>query len=303
MTGTGAGSEQVPLMLVHGAWLSARSWENFAGYFGGRGSPCPPGVAAQARRRRGAARDADELAGLGLTEIVEHYEELIRGLDRPPVLIGHSFGGLIVELLLDRGLGRAGVAMSPAPPKGIGAAVLDAEGRRARPRASVEAARRRHADARGVHLRLRQHVHARGRSLRVRALRGSRDRPDLLRGRLREPHLHPPTEVHFRNGDRAPLLIVGAEKDNAVPGVGLASAQRKKYEKSTARTDYLESKGGRTSSWSVRAGMRSRRRSTPGSRVCSTHRPSPRVNRFQAEEAGRRSARASARSSRHQTIS
>ena len=53
------------------------------------------------------------------TEIVDHYEELIRALDSEPVLVGHSFGGLIVELLLDRGLGRAGVAMSPAPPKGI----------------------------------------------------------------------------------------------------------------------------------------------------------------------------------------
>jgi pimeloyl-ACP methyl ester carboxylesterase len=54
-----------------------------------------------------------------LTEIVDHYEQLIRQLDSPPVLIGHSFGGLIIELPLDRGLGRAGVALSPAPPKGI----------------------------------------------------------------------------------------------------------------------------------------------------------------------------------------
>ena len=63
--------------------------------------------------------DADEIKGLGLPEIVDYYEKEIRALDEPPVLIGHSFGGLIVELLLDRGLGRAGVAMSPAPPKGI----------------------------------------------------------------------------------------------------------------------------------------------------------------------------------------
>ena len=60
---------------------------------------------------------AEASAGLGVREIVDHYEALIRGLDQPPVLIGHSYGGLFVELLLDRGLGRAGVAMSPAPPK------------------------------------------------------------------------------------------------------------------------------------------------------------------------------------------
>jgi alpha-beta hydrolase superfamily lysophospholipase len=64
-------------------------------------------------------QDAEELKGLGMTEIVDHYEEQIRALAEPPVLIAHSFGGLIVELLLDRGLGRAGVAISPAPPKGI----------------------------------------------------------------------------------------------------------------------------------------------------------------------------------------
>src|SRR4029453_13948036 len=63
--------------------------------------------------------EADELAGLGLEDIVDHYEALIRELDEPPVLVGHSFGGLIVELLLDRGVGRAGVATPPAPPKGI----------------------------------------------------------------------------------------------------------------------------------------------------------------------------------------
>ena len=76
-------------------------------------------MAAEARRRGGASRERRRPAGLGLTEIVDHYEGLINDLDQPPVLVGHSFGGLIVELLLDRGLGRAGVAISPAPPKGI----------------------------------------------------------------------------------------------------------------------------------------------------------------------------------------
>jgi pimeloyl-ACP methyl ester carboxylesterase len=64
-------------------------------------------------------RDPSPLNGLGLAEIVAHYEGIVRGLDRQPVLIGHSFGGLVVELLLDRGLGAAGVAISPAPVKGV----------------------------------------------------------------------------------------------------------------------------------------------------------------------------------------
>ena len=108
-------------MLIHGAWLSARSWENFADYFGKRGFEVS---APEWPRKQGDVEElresADELGrASACSEIVDHYEALIRELDQPPVLVGHSFGGLIVELLLDRGLGRAGVAMSPAPPKGI----------------------------------------------------------------------------------------------------------------------------------------------------------------------------------------
>ena len=111
---------RIPLMLIHGAWLSARSWETFAEYFDRRGFAVS---APEWPRKHGDVEElreeADDLAGLGLAEIVDHYERLVRELDQPPVLIGHSFGGLIVELLLDRGLGRAGAALSPAPPKGI----------------------------------------------------------------------------------------------------------------------------------------------------------------------------------------
>ena len=71
---------QIPLMLIHGAWLSARSWENFADYFGdARLRRLGARVAAQGRRRRGAARDGRRAPpGLGVNEIVDHYEALIR---------------------------------------------------------------------------------------------------------------------------------------------------------------------------------------------------------------------------------
>ena len=111
---------KIPLLLIHGAWLSARSWENYIDYFGRRGFAVS---APEWPRKQGDVeelrRTADDSAGLGVQEIVDHYVALIGELEQPPVLIGHSYGGLFVELLLDRGLGRAGVAMSPAPPKGI----------------------------------------------------------------------------------------------------------------------------------------------------------------------------------------
>jgi hypothetical protein len=65
-------------------------------------------------------RDPSALNGLGVTEIVDHHDGIIRGLDRSPIRsMSHSFAGLVTELLLDRGLGAAGVALSPAPVKGV----------------------------------------------------------------------------------------------------------------------------------------------------------------------------------------
>ncbi len=63
--------------------------------------------------------DPSALAGLGIGEIVDHYEGIVRSFDDPPILIGHSFGGLFVQLLLDRGLGAGGIAIDSAPPKGV----------------------------------------------------------------------------------------------------------------------------------------------------------------------------------------
>ena len=234
-----------PLMFIHGAWLSARSWETFAEYFATAASTSPrPSGRARKATSRSCARTPRRSKGLGLNEIVDHYEELIRALDQPPVLIGHSFGGLIVELLLDRGLGRAGVAMSPAPPKGI--LVLPFSSLKAASPALAhpsKLARRRAADARGVHVRLR-------------ATRSRPRTPAAAYERYCVPetgqifyeagfanfHLHPPTEVHFKNGERAPLLIVGAEEDHTVPA-SVSKKQYKKYESSPARTDYLEFEG------------------------------------------------------------
>ncbi len=108
------------MILIHGAWLCARSWENYLKYFSAVGYDVS---APEWPRKHGDVEalreDTTELAGLGVAEIVDHYDALIRVLPEPPVLIGHSFGGLFVQLLLDRGLGRAGVAIDPASPTGV----------------------------------------------------------------------------------------------------------------------------------------------------------------------------------------
>src|ERR671932_635676 len=228
--------DRIPLMLIHGAWLSARSWEQFADYFGARGFDVS---APEWPRKHGDVEelrdDADELAGLGLTEIVE--------LDEPPVLIGHSFGGLIVELLLDRGLGRAGVAMSPAPPKGI--LVLPFSSLKAASPALAHPSKRRGI----VTLTLEEFTYGFVNTFTPEDAAAAYERyavPETGRifyeAGFANFHLHPPTEVHFENEERAPLLIVGAEKDHTVPA-SVSRAQYEKYERSPARTDYIEFEG------------------------------------------------------------
>jgi len=245
MAGTdGIDGERIPLMLIHGAWLSASSWENFADYFAERRFAVS---APEWPRKHGDVEElrasGGELAGLGLDEIVDHYETLIRGLVEPPVLIGHSFGGLIVELLLDRGLGRAGVALSPAPPKGI--LVL--------PFSSLKAAAPALAHPSKWHgvvtLTPEEFAYGFVNTFTPEDAAAAYERyavPEtgqvFYEAGFANFRMDPPTEVDFKNDERAPLLIVGATEDHTVPA-SLAEKQYRKYERSSARTDYVEFEG------------------------------------------------------------
>src|SRR6266508_1310630 len=244
MESTRTESDRIPLMLIHGAWLAANSWENFAQYFESRNFAVS---APEWPRKQGDVeelrKDAEELKGLGITEIVDHYEEQIRALDDPPVLIGHSFGGLIVELLLDRGLGRAGVAMSPAPPKGI--LKLPFSTLKAGSPALAHPSKWHGV----VRLTLEEFTYGFVNTFSAEDAAAAYERyavPEtgqiFFEAGFANFHLHPPTEVHFKNQDRAPLLLVGASEDHTVPA-SLSKAQYKRYEHSPAKTDYLEFEG------------------------------------------------------------
>ena len=104
------------MVFIHGAFLNARSWEDFERFFGDRGYDV---MAPEWPRRPVTEGREEELRGFGVAEIVDHYHQMIDALPDPPVIVGHSFGGLFTEILLDRGFGLAGVALDPAPPKGV----------------------------------------------------------------------------------------------------------------------------------------------------------------------------------------
>ncbi len=243
-TMNGSDRERIPLMLIHGAWLSARSWENFADHFEKRGFAVS---APEWPRKHGDVEElrtaADELAGLGLDEIVDHYETLIRALDQPPVLMGHSFGGLIVEILLDRGLGRAGVAISPAPPKGI--LVLPFSALKA-----VSPALAHPSKWHGVvTLTPEEFTYGFVNTFTPEDAAAAYERyavPEtgqvFYEAGFANFRMNPPTKVDFDNDNRAPLLIVGATKDHTIPA-SVSRKQYEKYESSSAQTDYAEFEG------------------------------------------------------------
>ena len=112
------------IMLIHGAWLNARSWENWKARFEAMGytvsAPDWPGDEGEPEDLRAHPNKA--LTQSGPKEIVDHYAGLIEALPEKPILIGHSAGGVWVQHLLDRGYGAAGVAIDPAPTPGVGLA-------------------------------------------------------------------------------------------------------------------------------------------------------------------------------------
>jgi pimeloyl-ACP methyl ester carboxylesterase len=108
------------IVLIHGLWMTPRSWENWIDRYTKAGysvlAPAWPGLDVEVEELR---KDPSPLVGLGIVEVVDHYDRIIRGLEKPPIIMGHSFGGAITQMLLDRGLGACGVTIDSAPVKGV----------------------------------------------------------------------------------------------------------------------------------------------------------------------------------------
>jgi non-heme chloroperoxidase len=113
-------SVPVPVVLVHGLWLHASSWDNWVSLLEERGyQPVAPGWPGDSATPEQTRENPEPAANHGIAEITDHYAAIIAALPAAPVIIGHSFGGLITERLLGLGLGRAGVAIAPAQFHGV----------------------------------------------------------------------------------------------------------------------------------------------------------------------------------------
>src|ERR1700722_2076786 len=111
---------ETPVLFVHGLWLHATSWDPWVEFFKEAGyAPIAPGWPGDADTAEETRSHPEQVAGKGINDVVEHYAGIIRGLSAPPIVIGHSFGGLIAQRLLGQNLAAAAVAVDAAPIKGV----------------------------------------------------------------------------------------------------------------------------------------------------------------------------------------
>jgi len=230
-----------PVVFVHGLWLHATSWGPWAEFFGAAGyAPLAPGWPGDADTAEGTRSQPDRVAGKGIDDVVEHYARIIADLDSPPIVIGHSFGGLIAQRLLGQDLAAAAVAIDPAPAKGV--YYLPPSALRVASIALRRPANRNLA----VALTPEQFRYGFGNAIAEQESAELYDRwaipspgKTLFEDALANFTPSSPAKVNTGNKSRGPLLITAGGKDHTVPHA-ISTATRRLYHKSPAVTDLKE---------------------------------------------------------------
>jgi len=215
------------VMLIHGAWLTPAAWDLFRSRYEAQGytviaPPWPLEDHPIDALRRAPHPDFGKLT---IRQIIDHYEKIIRTLPEPPILIGHSYGGLFVQLLLDRGLGAAGVALDPVPIRGVVP----------RPRTLLSALpvfRAWRGWSRVLTMTFDQFAMNFAQTLPVADMRPAYDRYIApTPGRLYyEGALGIGTGIHAKNPGRAPLLLIAGEEDRTItPSTVEATYKRQRH--------------------------------------------------------------------------
>jgi pimeloyl-ACP methyl ester carboxylesterase len=230
-----------PVVFIHGLWLLPRSWDRWAAVFDQAGyAPVQPGWPDDPETVQEANARPEVFAHKTIGQVADHYTEVIGQLKNKPAVIGHSFGGLLVQIMAGRGLSAATVAIDPAPFRGVLPLPFSAL-KSASPVLGNPANRNR-----AVPLTFEQFRYAFANVV-------SEDEAKELYQTFAVPasgaplfqaaaaNLNPWTEakVDSRNPDRGPLLIISGEKDNTVPWA-IANASYKKQKRNQSVTEIVE---------------------------------------------------------------
>jgi pimeloyl-ACP methyl ester carboxylesterase len=232
------------VIFIHGLWISHTAWQPWIEHFAAQGhhaiAPAWPGEFATVEETRLHAADQ---AGFGINELTEYFADVLNQFDTPPVVIGHSFGGLIAQKLLGQNKAAAAIAIDPAPIKGVKPLPL-AQLRSAFPVLGNPLNR-----GRAKALTQAQWRYGFGNALAVEesdALWEQWSIPSpgkpLFEAATANFSPNSPAKVDIANSTRGPLLITGGTADHTVPFVS-AKATYGLYKKSSAVTDFHEFEG------------------------------------------------------------
>jgi pimeloyl-ACP methyl ester carboxylesterase len=242
MTADGRSSNKPTIVLIHGLWLTPRSWEGWIDRYQQAGynvlAPSWPGLEGEVEAIR---KDPSPLKRLQLKTVVDHYERIIRKLDSPPIIMGHSFGGLITQMLIDRGLGAAGVAIDSAQTAGVAVLPFSTI------RAGFPILGNPFSYSATTSLTPKQFNYAFTNELSAGESKKVYDRYQIPAANsilwdaalaLLNPKAS--SKVNYANSNRAPLLFIAGSNDHLVPPAINKSNVRKYVKKSSAVTDYRE---------------------------------------------------------------
>ncbi len=233
------------IVLIHGFWVTPRSWENWIAHYEAQGhrvlAPAYPGFEVEVEALRA---DPTPIEQVTLPAILEHLESVIADLDAPPILIGHSAGGAITQLLLDRGHGAAGVAMNSAPTEGVRVVPLS------QVKSTFEVLKNPANRHRAVGYSFEQWKYVFTNTFPEEQARATYDRyhipaSGMLVWNTVLDNLKPGHQdawVDYRNEDRAPLLFVSGSEDHIMPP-SIQRSNLKHYKGDTTVTELKEYEG------------------------------------------------------------
>ena len=233
-----------PVVFVHGLWLLPSSWDRWAAFFTDAGYapviadwPDDPETVAEAKKK------PEAFAGKTIGQVADHVAEVIGKLERKPAVIGHSFGGLLAQIVAGRGLTAAAVAIDPAPFRGVLPLPISAL-KSARPVLGNPLNRHR-----AVPLTFDQFHYAFANAVSDEEAQQLYDAfavpaPGAPLFQAATANFNPWTEakVDFESPDRGPLLIISGEKDHTVPPAIANAAYKKQKKKNPGVTEIVEMK-------------------------------------------------------------
>jgi len=233
-----------PVVFIHGLWLLPSSWERWAEVFSEAGfAPLTPGWPDDPATVEEAQEHPEVFAKKTIKEVADHLDDLIGGLDQKPAVIGHSFGGLLTQILAGRGSAAVSVAIDPAPFRGVLPLPISAL------RSSAPVLENPFNWNRAVPLTYEQFRYAFANAVDEAEAKELYETyavpaPGAPLFQAATANFNPWTEakVDTKNPDRGPLLIVSGEKDHTVPWA-IANASFKRQQHNSGVTEIVEIPG------------------------------------------------------------